>query len=672
MPTSAPIVDVAPRVREAFDEACLAVFQTRVQHPLVGRAARDLLLRFSGRYQQLSALPRRTRRSLERRWKRTLSAIALLLTLAHAPAWAATIDVSPGTPPSINSDGRCSLSEAIINANANAAIHSDCAAGAGPDTIFLPPMSQQQLQGAATLPRVTSRIVIEGRDSTVSRNTYAYADFFIVRPSGDLTLNKTTVTGANATSFESRGYGVRNEGRLRLNDSSIADTGGLFNSGGVAGLTNSSVTGTRSRFGLYTGGNGIQNRGGTLVLTNSVVADNVAAELGGGGIYNSEGSSATLVDSIVSNNRARYGYEGPGGGILNRGSLTLVGSTVSDNEGATSGGGIYNSSTGTATIRRSTISDNFAYYPYSRYTRGGGIDNRGTLTLINSTVSNNVIFSRGQGYGGGVNSRGTLTILSSTVTGNMPGRPPYSASYFGGGVFVESGTLRLRRSIVSGNTAGTVREIGVAPGVVVTADDHNLFGHDGDSGIAGFTSGATDIVPDDPVGDILLPLADNGGGTQTHALAIGSPALDASPDDATCPAIDQRGNPRPQGPACDIGSFEGSAVLCAGRVTTMVGTNGRDHLTGTPGADVISGLSGNDAIVGLEGNDVICAGGGADRVYGGPGNDVLFGQLGDDRLFGYRGNDTLNGGAGQDECDGGSHTGAADTAAACETVSNVP
>ena len=141
----------------------------------------------------------------------------------------------------------------------------------------------------------------------------------------------------------------------------------------------------------------------------------------------------------------------------------------------------------------------------------------------------------------------------------------------------------------------------------------------GDAGVAGFTPGSTDIVPNKPIGDILLPLADNGGDfdTRTHALAMGSPALDASPDDASCPAVDQRGSPRPRGPACDIGAFEGAAVLCNGRVTTMVGTDGPDELTGTAGADVIAGLNGDDNIAGLGGNDLICAGGGADSVFGG-------------------------------------------------------
>jgi hypothetical protein len=64
----------------------------------------------------------------------------------------------------------------------------------------------------------------------------------------------------------------------------------------------------------------------------------------------------------------------------------------------------------------------------------------------------------------------------------------------------------------------------------VLADNHNLFGADGNAGVEGFTPGPADIVP--PAGvllpDILNPtLAFNGGPTQTHALVPGSPAIDA-------------------------------------------------------------------------------------------------------------------------------------------------
>jgi hypothetical protein len=81
-------------------------------------------------------------------------------------------------------------------------------------------------------------------------------------------------------------------------------------------------------------------------------------------------------------------------------------------------------------------------------------------------------------------------------------------------------------------------------------------GINGDSGVYGFTPGPTDIVPNVAVKKILAPLKNNGGSTLTHALVKGSPAIDAAPVDANCPATDQRGVARPQGGGCDIGAVE--------------------------------------------------------------------------------------------------------------------
>ena len=57
-------------------------------------------------------------------------------------------------------------------------------------------------------------------------------------------------------------------------------------------------------------------------------------------------------------------------------------------------------------------------------------------------------------------------------------------------------------------------------------------------------------------------MQDNGGLTLTHALLPGSPAIDGVPFadctdlDGVAVDTDQRGVARPQGSACDIGSFE--------------------------------------------------------------------------------------------------------------------
>ncbi len=103
--------------------------------------------------------------------------------------------------------------------------------------------------------------------------------------------------------------------------------------------------------------------------------------------------------------------------IYNEGTLTLTNSTVSDNTALfVGGGGIYNE--GKLTLSNSTVSGNRANFAGGSY--GGGIYNLGTLTLTNSTVSGNTVT---HGYGGGIDNEGTLTLSNSTVSGNSASGP---------------------------------------------------------------------------------------------------------------------------------------------------------------------------------------------------------------------------------------------------------
>ena len=75
------------------------------------------------------------------------------------------------------------------------------------------------------------------------------------------------------------------------------------------------------------------------------------------------------------------------------------------------------------------------------------------------------------------------------------------------------------------------------------------------------TAPAPSLVPGADAWTWLLdPLADNGGPTLTRLPVAGSIAIDAAAGIGGCPATDQRGVPRPQGPACDAGAVELAAT----------------------------------------------------------------------------------------------------------------
>src|SRR5262249_13114112 len=125
---------------------------------------------------------------------------------------------------------------------------------------------------------------------------------------------------------------------------------------------------------------------------------------------------------------------------------TISNSTLSGNSTFNNGGGISNK--GTLTISNSTLSGNSA-----TSSAAGGIWNQGTLTISNSTLSNNAA-----GGGGGINNKGTVTIDNSTLSGN-------SGSHFAGGIYNYAdpsltGTLSISNSIVASSKGGDIVNTG--------------------------------------------------------------------------------------------------------------------------------------------------------------------------------------------------------------------
>jgi CSLREA domain-containing protein len=152
----------------------------------------------------------------------------------------------------------------------------------------------------------------------------------------------------------------------------------------------------------------------------------------GGGILNR--GTLTVTGSILS-----YNYGDSAAGINNYGTLTVTNSTFSGNVAAGDGGGIYNWN-GTLTVTNSTFSGNSAQ-------NGGGIANSlGTLIVqTNSTFSGNVAANNGGGIFN--DNNGTLNVTGATFTGNS------APSSYGGGIFNNDGTLNVTDSVLSGNFA---------------------------------------------------------------------------------------------------------------------------------------------------------------------------------------------------------------------------
>jgi hypothetical protein len=144
----------------------------------------------------------------------------------------------------------------------------------------------------------------------------------------------------------------------------------------------------------------------------------------GGGHDSSEYSPASPEGPDYS----QYGYAG--GAILNRGTLTISGCTLSNNSAPDP-----------------TNDVDLTWFPYDNYGNGGAIYNAGALTVSGCTLSNN---SAGED-GGGIYNVGSATVNGCTLTGN-------SATHWdGGGIYNANylaSSLTVLDSIFSGNSSG--------------------------------------------------------------------------------------------------------------------------------------------------------------------------------------------------------------------------
>lgn len=197
-----------------------------------------------------------------------------------------------------------------------------------------------------------------------------------------------------------------------------------------------------------------------LKITNGV-ANVVSVEgngccVGGGIAVSGDRAGARLVDSLVTGNSATVF----GGGIdVDAGTLTLVNSTVSENT-AWSAGGI-DSDFGTVTLIGSTVSGNTAAGGTTCQDVGscaGGLWNfGGTLTLIDSTVSENTATRRGGGIVNQTPTGGPAAVLTLSGTASITDNHAFGdpdPPALGGGIWIRGGATVAATADWTGSISG--------------------------------------------------------------------------------------------------------------------------------------------------------------------------------------------------------------------------
>jgi predicted outer membrane repeat protein len=244
---------------------------------------------------------------------------------------------------------------------------------------------------------------------------------------------------------------------------------------------------------------------GELILSRDVTIESVPSRtptISGGATSRifevAAGAQVSLVNLKISggngladNTAGATFADGNGGAILNFGTLTVSGCTLSGNSGTATpangfnsfGGAILNDG-GAVTVTDSTVSNNSA-------ANGGGIADFGALTVIGGTFSGN-----SAGAGGAMSITGAATVTGATVSNNTSGS-------VGGGIFFFSGTLALSQSTLSGNTANLGGALVNQDGTMTIADstiDRNNAGAGG-GGIFTFAGSNTLLTDSTFAGD---------------------------------------------------------------------------------------------------------------------------------------------------------------------------
>ena len=249
--------------------------------------------------------------------------------------------------------------------------------------------------------------------------------------------------------------------------------------------------------------------------------------------------------------------------------LSVVGG-LTVNEGEPHGAGIKVGSNSRLILSNVKISNNDAFG------WGGAIFNDSRLA-DSLRISNSIISANSADDGAGIFSYGGGGFENVTISSNR-------ATKIAGGVYLSGADVLLRHVTIAANSANQAGGLYVSSGGTFTVantllgDNSAVTGNDCQTPSGSIVSTGGNLVADTSVCSAtwlntdqlnvsanILPLSDNGGSTQTHALKYDSVARDNGLN-IHCINTDQRGEIRPIDgdgdglAACDSGAYEASGI----------------------------------------------------------------------------------------------------------------
>lgn len=360
--------------------------------------------------------------------------------------------------------------------------------------------------------------------------------------------------GMGGEGGQALGGAIYNAGTLEVVRSTIQGQagGGSGGSGGAGGAGaddaeeggNGGNGGNAGAGGIAQGG-AIYSEGAAIVnVRNSAIVESNA--IGGPGGDAGDGANGGGGEDLGGNGGG--GGSGGNGGTANGGgifaTLTIVNSTLSEDDVfAGDGGSGGNGGNGGSAETQGGNGGSGGAGGNGPPSAGGGAFFFGQSTLTYVTVAEGNV---GFGTGGSGGSGGDPGSGENSTSGAKAPDGPAGAQDLpigGAGIFGAGGIVS--RSLFANND-------GVSCGGTFTSGGFNL---SSDASCAAIFTQPTDLPPNtDPmIEDLAL---NPPGNTPTHALPADSLALDRIPDGSCVENEDQRGVFRPQGSGCDIGAYE--------------------------------------------------------------------------------------------------------------------